>query len=151
MAAGGGISFAAVCSLSTVMFFGAGGNLVLDSVTFLEFLPSDKQWMLTFMELWWGVGQSITAAIAWPLITNFSCEDVANCPRSSNMGWRYTYICCGGFVLLCALCRIFVIRMVESPKYDLSNGNDEKVIATLDRITASGKRANPLSVEDLNQ
>jgi MFS family permease len=31
----------------------------------------------------------------------------------------------------------------------LSNGNDEKVIATLDRIAASGKRANPLSVEDL--
>ena len=35
--------------------FGGGGNLVLDTAVFLEYLPSYKQWMLTLMAAWWGM------------------------------------------------------------------------------------------------
>lgn len=34
--------------------FGGGGNLVLDTAVFLEYLPSSRQWMLTLMACWWG-------------------------------------------------------------------------------------------------
>lgn len=34
--------------------FGGGGNLVLDTAVFLEYLPSKKQWLLTLMAAWWG-------------------------------------------------------------------------------------------------
>lgn len=34
--------------------FGAGGNLVLDTTVFLEYLPSRHQWLLTLMAAWWG-------------------------------------------------------------------------------------------------
>ena len=34
--------------------FGAGGNLVLDTTVFLEYLPSRDQWLLTLMAGWWG-------------------------------------------------------------------------------------------------
>jgi MFS family permease len=34
--------------------FGGGGNLVLDTAVFLEYLPSKSQWMLTLMAAWWG-------------------------------------------------------------------------------------------------
>jgi MFS family permease len=34
--------------------FGAGGNLVLDTAVFLEYLPGNRQWMLTLMAAWWG-------------------------------------------------------------------------------------------------
>lgn len=34
--------------------FGAGGNLVLDTTVFLEYLPSKEQWLLTLMATWWG-------------------------------------------------------------------------------------------------
>jgi MFS family permease len=34
--------------------FGAGGNLVLDTTVFLEYLPSQHQWLLTLMAAWWG-------------------------------------------------------------------------------------------------
>lgn len=150
MATAGGLNYPAVCSLSACCYFGAGGNLVLDSVTFLEFLPSNRQWMLSFMALFWGCGQTITCAIAWPLIANFSCPPSSKeCARKDNMGWRYTYIACGGFVLLCALSRVLVIRMVESPKYDVSNGNDERVIRTLERLANSAKKSSPLTLEDL--
>lgn len=34
--------------------FGGGGNLVLDTAVFLEYLPGKDQWLLTLMALWWG-------------------------------------------------------------------------------------------------
>lgn len=34
--------------------FGAGGNLVLDTAVFLEYLPSQNQWLITLMACWWG-------------------------------------------------------------------------------------------------
>lgn len=45
--------------------FAAGGNLVLDTTVFLEFLPGRKQWVLTLMAAWWGLGQAVTGVIAW--------------------------------------------------------------------------------------
>ncbi|KAA8899915.1 hypothetical protein TRICI_006285 [Trichomonascus ciferrii] len=149
MAAGGGLNYVAVCGLSACCYFSAGGNLVLDTVTFLEFLPSNKQWMVSFMAFWWGLGYTVTAGIAWPLIANFSCIDPDNCPRESNMGWRYVYITCGGLVLLIALARVLVIRMCESPKYDISTGSDERAIKTMNVLASSGKKVCPLTLEDL--
>lgn len=35
--------------------FGAGGNLVLDTTVFLEYLPADKQWLVTTLAAWWYV------------------------------------------------------------------------------------------------
>jgi MFS family permease len=63
--AGGMPSWASLGFFIFVIGFGAGGNLVMDTTVFLEFLPSSKQWVLTFMAAWWGVGQAITGFIAW--------------------------------------------------------------------------------------
>jgi MFS family permease len=48
--------------------FGAGGNLILDTAVFLEYLPSNKQWVLTWLAAWWGVGGTVAGLIAWPLM-----------------------------------------------------------------------------------
>lgn len=45
--------------------FGGGGNLILDTTVFLEYLPGDKQWWLTLLACWWGFGQAITGFICW--------------------------------------------------------------------------------------
>lgn len=51
--------------------FGAGGNLVLDPTVFLEFLPSNKQWTVTALALWWGLGQAIVGFISWGFLSEF--------------------------------------------------------------------------------
>lgn len=59
--------------------FGAGGNLILDTTVFLEYLPSNKQWVLTFFACWWGLGQAITGFIAWGFMgepRRLRCSDV---------------------------------------------------------------------------
>jgi MFS family permease len=47
--------------------FGAGGNLVLDTTVFLEYLPSKQQWLLTLMAAWWGGRNSFDCSIVWQL------------------------------------------------------------------------------------
>lgn len=59
--------------------FGAGGNLILDTTVFLEYLPGDKQWVLTFLACWWGLGQAITGFIAWGFMGE--CHIYSECPR----------------------------------------------------------------------
>ncbi len=50
--------------------FGGGGNLILDTTVFLEYLPGRYQWALTFLAAWWGLGQAIAGFIAW----GFMCK-----------------------------------------------------------------------------
>ena len=80
--------------------FGSGGNLVLDTTVFLEYLPSTHQWLLTLLACWWGFGQFVAGLFAWAFLPNFSCpaalgfEEGANvpCNWSTNPGWRYVRI-----------------------------------------------------------
>jgi hypothetical protein len=50
---------------NVMMAFGAGGNLVLDTTVFLEYLPSTSSWLVVLMAAWWGVGQTIAGLVAW--------------------------------------------------------------------------------------
>lgn len=53
--------------------FGGGGNLILDTAVFLEYLPSNKQWVLTWLAAWWGLGQTTAGLIAWPYMCKSLC------------------------------------------------------------------------------
>ncbi len=66
--------------------FGSGGNLILDTTVFLEFLPGDKQWLLTLMACWWGLAPVVAAAFAWPFLSipRYYCTDAATCTYDNN-------------------------------------------------------------------
>lgn len=68
IAAGASHDYITFAALVAVAAFGAGGNLVLDTTVFLEYLPSTHQWLVTTMALWWGVGQTCAALLAWAFI-----------------------------------------------------------------------------------
>jgi MFS family permease len=55
-------SLAFFCSL---IGFGAAGGVVMDPTIFLEFLPHKQRWLLTFLGLWFGIGQLLLSFIAW--------------------------------------------------------------------------------------
>lgn len=70
--------------------FGGGGNLVLDTAVFLEFLPSRQAWLLTLMAAWWGLAPVIAAAFCWPFLSQarWNCGTNASnmvCTYSNNM------------------------------------------------------------------
>ncbi|KAJ4286691.1 Filamentous Growth Regulator [Kalmusia sp. IMI 367209] len=110
--------------------FGGGGNLVLDTAVFLEYLPSSKQWMLTLMACWWGIGQLIAGFFAWAFIPNYSCQDPASfpdaapCTYANNKGWRYVWFASGALVFVMSVLRITVMRLKETPKFLIGEGKD---------------------------
>lgn len=135
--------------------FGAGGNLVLDTAVFLEFLPSKDQWLLTLMAAWWGLGQLIAGLFAWAFLPNFSCSDptlvpnAAPCTKANNYGWRYVWFASGALVFAMSIARITVIRLKETPKYLIGEGKDAEAVETLMHISHKYKRPISLTLERL--
>ncbi|KAK3320507.1 major facilitator superfamily domain-containing protein [Cercophora scortea] len=122
--------------------FGGGGNLILDTTVFLEYLPSSKQWVLTLLAAWWGLGQAITGFIAWGFLVpeRWNCASVDSCTKDNNMGWRYVMFTSGALVFIMSILRVTIIRLMETPKYLLGLGDDEKVAETLQFLAAKYNR-----------
>jgi hypothetical protein len=131
------------------MAFDGGDNLILDTAVYLEFLPGQYEWSLTFRAAWWGVGHMIASLVAWPFMVNFSCETIENYTTANNAGWRYTFCTLGGFVSILSVLRMVVIRLNESPIWLLSQNRDEEVIETIQEIAKTVGNSSPSTLEHL--
>ncbi|KAH7320273.1 major facilitator superfamily domain-containing protein [Stachybotrys elegans] len=131
--------------------FGAGGNLVMDTTVFLEYLPGDKQWLLTLLAAWWGFGQAITGFIAWGFLApeRWNCSDAETCTYENNMGWRYCLYTGGALVFVMSVLRVTVIRLRETPKYLLGLGKDVEVMETINYLSTRYNRPCSLTLEQL--
>src|ERR1700748_2279043 len=85
--AGASPNWYALGAFTALAAFGSGGNLILDTTVFLEYLPGDKQWLLTLMACWWGLAPVVAAAFAWPFlsISKYNCTSHATCTYDNNM------------------------------------------------------------------
>ncbi|KAF6741695.1 MFS general substrate transporter [Ephemerocybe angulata] len=131
LSAGGSPNFPALTSFAALWSVGVGGNLPVDSAIFLEFVPASHQYLLTVLSIWWAFGQLIGSLVAWPLIANFSCATTVagvDCPKSSNMGWRYFLITMGGLMFVFWGLRFFVFKLYESPKFLMGKGRDADAV-----------------------
>lgn len=127
-----------------------GGNLVLDTTVFLEYLPSRYSWCVTFLALWWGVGQTIATLVGWAMLTYSSCDTSADvCEAGENRGWRYTYFVNAAIVFVFSMLRLFVIELQETPKYLVCNGRDKEAVKVLQSMALKYKRTCSLTLEQL--
>ncbi|PPQ82780.1 hypothetical protein CVT25_009275 [Psilocybe cyanescens] len=154
LAAGGSSNFITLASLLAVMGVGVGGNLPIDSAVFLDFVPASRQYLLTFMSIFWCLGQLLVNLLAWPLIANFSCPVASPsspqpCARSDNMGWRYLLFLLGGITLLLWGARFFLFDLAESPRYLIGKGRDAEAVSIIHRIAAYNRTTSSLTVEQL--
>lgn len=133
--------------------FGAGGNLVLDTAVFLEYLPSQHAYLVTLMAAWWGLGQLIAGLFAWVFIPNYSCEDPADtgiaCNWNNNPGWRYVFFTNGALVFVLSIARVTVLRLRETPKFLVGEGRDEEVVGNLQWIARKYNRSCSLTIEKM--
>ncbi|KAL1637203.1 hypothetical protein SLS56_000862 [Neofusicoccum ribis] len=136
-AVAGAQNFIAFSAIWAVIGTAAGGNVPVDSMIFLEFVPESHQWLLTALSAWWNFGQVIVSLIGWVFLANYSCptgSDYTTCSRSENMGWRYTMITLGALAIAFGIIRIFVFKMPESPRYLLSKGRDAEAVDAVNYI-----------------
>lgn len=129
---------------------GAGGNYILDATNFLEFLPGPQAWLVTFLSIWWAVGYTITGLFAWAFMSNYSCApDAEVCRRKDNMGWRYLHFTCGALVIVLAVFRLVLLKMVQTPKWLISQNRDEEVWNNLHEIATKYNRSFSLTLDQL--
>ncbi|KAF1814571.1 membrane transporter [Eremomyces bilateralis CBS 781.70] len=129
--------------------FGSGGNLVLDTAVFLEYLPGQYQYLLTLLAAWWGVGQLTVGLLAWAFMPKWSCLDSDSCTWQNNKGWRLVWFVSGALVLVMSVLRVTVIRLKETPKFLLGEGKDDEVVEVLSSIAVKYNRPCSLTVERL--
>ncbi|SNX83799.1 related to PHO84 - high-affinity inorganic phosphate transporter [Melanopsichium pennsylvanicum] len=144
IAGGAAPSFVGLGGLLAALGFGLGGNLPVDGMMFLEFIPAKKQYLLTLLSIFWSFGQLLASLVAWAFIANYSCDgnqsntsqgpDTVVCDVSKNKGWRYTFYTLGAFTFMMFVCRFFVFRLPESPKFYLSKGRDADAVAVLKEV-----------------
>ncbi|KAM3558229.1 hypothetical protein ARSEF4850_004709 [Beauveria asiatica] len=144
-------SWASLAFFIALLGFGGGGNLVMDTTVFLEYLPGNKQWLVTFMAAWWGFGQAICGFIAWGFLVpaKWNCLEDGPCRKADNWGWRYAMFTGGALVLTMSVLRIFIIRLKETLKYLLSSGEDALLVKNIQALAKKYNRPCSLTLQRL--
>ncbi|KAG8532385.1 uncharacterized protein KY384_002870 [Bacidia gigantensis] len=146
------VSFATFVAIAG---FSAGGNYILDSTVFLEFVPSNKAWLVTLLSIWWAIGYTVSGLFAWAFLSNYSCtlapkgKTQLPCHRADNMGWRYLHWSLGALVFVLSILRLTVLRLQHSAKWLITQGRDSEVLDTLQKIATTYRRPLSLKLEDL--
>lgn len=83
--AGAAPNYASWAAFVAISAFGAGGNLVLDTTVFLEYLPQKNQWLVTLMAVWWGVGQTVVGLVAWAFMRKRLAPSLRKCPPPNKL------------------------------------------------------------------
>lgn len=64
-------NYVAYSTFVALTVVGAGGNIVLDTTCFLEYLPAKHQWLVTLMAAWWGIGQTSAGLLGWAFLREY--------------------------------------------------------------------------------
>lgn len=118
-----------------------GGNLPVDGALFLEFLPSANANLLTFLSIFWPVGQLYASLCAWGFLSNYPY----------NLGWRYLLYTMGCSTIGMFACRFFLFHLFESPKFLLSKGRQQDAVMVVRAIAYHNKKKTWISEDILNE
>jgi len=153
-------NYPAVCGIYFLANIGLGGNIPIDALIALEFLPQNRRFLVALLSLWQPIGVVVASAIAFGTQANYRCAPglascatpealrtpagtTACCRTQDNMGWRYLCIIIGLMTLFIFFLRFFVFKFHESPKFLLSRGKEQEAIDVLHRIAKFNKAPPP--------
>ncbi|GAA5939243.1 hypothetical protein JCM3775_007166 [Rhodotorula graminis] len=151
-------NYGALCFINFCIGLGVGGNIPIDALITLEFLPTNRRFLLCALSTFQPLGVTIASLISWGLVPRYACDTALPacgggvepcCRRSDNMGWRYAVIVCGCMTLGIFILRFVVFTFYESPKFLLAKGRDDEAIDVLYKIAKFNKQPQPqLTIDD---
>lgn len=133
-------SWPAVCFFYGALGTGVGGSLPVDGALFMEFLPDASGALLTLLSVWWPIGQLVSSLIAWFFIANWPVDQ----------GWRYFLVAIGIVTFAMFVIRVFVFRLLESPKFLLNSGRQDEAVAVVHGIAYRNNTRTWLTSDILN-
>ncbi|RMZ86200.1 hypothetical protein DV737_g196, partial [Chaetothyriales sp. CBS 132003] len=146
--------FVGFCVMWSIIGTAAGGNVPVDSMIFLEFVPGSHQHLLTALSAWWNLGQVIVSLLGWVFIANYSCpsdSEPGTCRKEDNMGWRYIMFTLGALSLAFAIIRMFIFKLPESPRFLLTKGRDMEAVEAVNYVARRNGKPEPLTLEMFTQ
>ncbi|CAG8630907.1 1244_t:CDS:2, partial [Funneliformis mosseae] len=145
-------SFGQLCFMFAMLGFGVGGNLPVDGAIFLEFVPKEKQYLLTFSSVFFEIGAVFASFIGYLILPSNSClgdeVKIAACDVSKeNNGWRYVIVVLGICILVMFILRILFFRLLESPKFLISQNRQQEAIHVYKEIARINGNENELEIQ----
>ncbi|ORX36134.1 major facilitator superfamily domain-containing protein [Kockovaella imperatae] len=131
-------NFPILCLWMFLLGTAVGGSMPTDGTLFLENLPHSKQYLLTLLSIFFSLGAVLSSVISLVFLPGASCSQFEGCDIAgkANDGWRRVLLVLGCFNMVCALCRWFLFRLHESPRYLVSNGRPDEAIVVLRAIAS---------------
>lgn len=153
-------SYGTILLVTSLVGFGVGGNIPIDTTITLEFIPQDRRYLLPLLSVFQPVGVVICSALAYAWIPSFSCNvglkscrhvsaGEACCTKADNHGWRYFLFTLGGITLVVFFLRFVVFRFQESPKYLLHRQKDAEAVRVMQEIARYNNRTSAITLEML--
>lgn len=148
--------------LTTLLGFGVGGNIPVDTTIVLEVLPNDWRFLLEALSVFQPLGVLISCIVGFLLIPTYSCnldlpacsspeaaETGDCCRREDNRGWRYVAFTLGSVSIVVFISRYVFFNFKESPKFYVQKGQNDKAIVVLQSIAKKNKKHCGLTEADL--
>ncbi|RXK39614.1 membrane transporter [Tremella mesenterica] len=128
--------FGSLCFCLFLLGTAVGGSMPTDGTLFLENLPHSKQYLLTLLSVFFGLGAVLSSVVSYFFLPGASCRHFDGCDVAggANDGWRRVLFILGLFNLICALMRWFLFQLHESPRYLVSNGREADAVVALRAI-----------------
>lgn len=148
-------SFWMLCVSLMLLGLGVGGNMPVDGALFLEFIPKERQYLLTFLSVFFSVGAVLSSVLGLVLLPPNSCPEHSDADNpcdvnTQNNGWRYQLAALGVITFIMLMFRLLFFRLQESPKYLLINNRKHDAVMVLRRIIKINQMDMQVHVSDLN-
>lgn len=133
-------TYMTLCLLIFLTGCGIGGNIVVDSCLFMEFLPQARRSLAGFLVIFYSIGGVLASLISIGVFHVLpDCTGGDDWMQCKGWGWRVVLLISSGFALLFLAIRIFLFEVEESPYYSLMKRNLPQLFDTLNHILMANK------------
>ncbi|KAI7905457.1 major facilitator superfamily domain-containing protein [Cokeromyces recurvatus] len=131
--------FTSLCFMLFFLGFGVGGNMPTDGALYLEFLPKEYHYLLTFMSVFFSFGAVLASIIGYLILPKWSCPEIANSAdpcdmNTENKGWRIMLFTVSMVTIVMLFLRSVWLKLPETPKFLMSQDRHHETIIVLQDI-----------------
>lgn len=130
-------NFASLCFTLFFLGFGVGGNMPTDGALYLEFLPKEYHYLLTFMSVFFSFGAVLASILGYLILPSWSCPedlDVTCDVSTQNNGWRILLFTVAMVTFVMLILRSLWLKLPETPKFLMSQDRHHETIIVLQDI-----------------
>jgi hypothetical protein len=130
-------NFGSLCFTLFFLGFGVGGNMPTDGALYLEFLPKEYHYLLTFMSVFFSFGAVLASVLGYLILPQWSCPEDSDVPcdvSTQNNGWRIMLFTVAMVTFFMLILRSLWLKLPETPKFLMSQDRQNETIIVLQDI-----------------